>query len=106
MHTPGPWKIAYGNISDADEGFGIASGPQPGLFVCERWPCTTDIEDRQRMRADARLIAAAPELLRLVSEMADSSPCRYDHHGYCQEHFLHMRPCPHERANELLKGFQ
>ena len=22
-------------------------------------------------------------------------PCRYDHHGYCQTHFLDPAPCPH-----------
>ena len=28
--------------------------------------------------------------------------CHYDHHGYCQEHGLHDRPCPVEVLTELL----
>jgi len=63
-HTPGPWHIRYGNISDADEGFGIATKNEADpRLVCECWPCTTTLEHRQQMRADARLIAAAPDLL-------------------------------------------
>lgn len=41
-------------------------------------------------------------LVSLVAELTDSEPCRYDHHGYCQTHYLHERPCPHERAKEVL----
>lgn len=36
------------------------------------------------------LIAAAPELLSCLIEMVEvnDEPCRLDHHGYCQAHFL------------------
>lgn len=29
--------------------------------------------------------------------------CSYDHHGYCQAHFLHDSPCPYSRAKEYLE---
>ena len=32
--------------------------------------------------------------------LADDERCHYDHHGYCQTHFLHERPCPMELINE------
>lgn len=40
----------------------------------------------------------------LVRELVDDGPCHYDHHGQCQGHSLHDRPCPHSRAKELLAG--
>lgn len=39
-------------------------------------------------------------LAECVEPMRDA--CRYDHHGYCQTHFLHERPCPYERARAAL----
>lgn len=41
-------------------------------------------------------------LIHLIDELTDSGPCRYDHHGYCQEHNLHEKPCPHETAKHTL----
>ena len=31
-------------------------------------------------------------------------PCRYDHDGYCQAHYLHERPCPVQSLKELRNG--
>jgi len=44
------------------------------------------------------------ELLSLLSALTDGGECRYDHHGYCQEHgwFYTDEVCPHKRAKELL----
>lgn len=61
-HTPGPWKIRYGGIPDSD-GFGIASDIGDPRIVAECWPCGTTKDLRERMMADAHLIAAAPDLL-------------------------------------------
>lgn len=35
-------------------------------------------------------------ILAAVRYFADprQGPCRYDHHGSCQEHLLHEHPCP------------
>jgi len=48
---------------------------------------------------------AQKPLIDLITELLQPfpDPCHYDHHGYCQEHFLHERPCPFERAKEWLK---
>ncbi len=42
------------------------------------------------------------QLVHLVSELVDQSPCRYDHNGLCQAHSLHERPCPHETGKHAL----
>jgi hypothetical protein len=42
-----------------------------------------------------------PILRRLIAQLIDPDPCRYDHHGYCQAHSLHSAPCPHEQAKAL-----
>lgn len=47
----------------------------------------------------ARVVAT---LLALISELHDDEPCRYDHDDACQSHGSAPRPCPHERARELL----
>lgn len=66
-HTPGPWEIRMGGFSDSDEGFSIASRFDPSFgIVAECWPCTTSTGTRKAIRANARLIAAAPELLDLA----------------------------------------
>lgn len=58
---------------------------------------------------NAELIRAAPEtaarlneLIAVLEDLIDSEACSYDHHGYCQSHSLHEKPCPHERAKKLL----
>lgn len=66
-HTPGPWHIQYGGLSETDEGFGVASKIEPGI-VAECYPPAADAERRRRLLADARLIAAAPEMLRILRE--------------------------------------
>jgi len=38
--------------------------------------------------------------------LADDEDCWYDHHGYCQTHFLHERPCPMELINECSRKVQ
>lgn len=42
-------------------------------------------------------------LLAKVAELYDATPCRLDHHGYCQEHVYFSTPCPHRLAQETLK---
>ena len=44
------------------------------------------------------------ELEELVQELFDEDSCHYDHHGYCQAHSLHPRPCPHERAKVYFRA--
>lgn len=37
----------------------------------------------------------------LVRALRDPVQCRYDHHGYCQTHSLHPRPCPQDQARSV-----
>lgn len=62
-HTPGPWRIdADGVVAGDPEGF------QPfGSCGCCGSPWMSGDSDDQK-RADARLIAAAPELLTALQE--------------------------------------
>jgi hypothetical protein len=41
-------------------------------------------------------------LVKTLAELVDSDPCQYDHHGLCQSHGLHKRPCPHEQTKHIL----
>ena len=59
--TPGPWEIKFGGQDDSD-GFCIVSTVQPGV-VAENWPCGMVAGDRIHVNANAKLIAAAPDLL-------------------------------------------
>lgn len=65
-HTPGPWKIFHGGLK-GDDGFSVGSDnlqAERVKVVAECWPCTiVDNQHRDELRANARLIEAAPELL-------------------------------------------
>jgi len=52
-HTPGPWKVVEGRSGDSIEVFAEKS-------ICEMWRRR---DDSATVRANARLIAAAPTLL-------------------------------------------
>lgn len=62
--TKGPWHVAYID----ENGQAVVSGEHTEVATC--WHhCVTSIE--QEMRANARLIAAAPDLLALVIQYRD-----------------------------------
>jgi hypothetical protein len=69
--------------------------------TCPPRPAAAD-EDRLQ----ASQVAEALELLDAHTWPIDEIPCRFDHHGGCQEHgFLSLEPgekCPTLRAHELL----
>lgn len=56
-HTPGMWE-AQGNVVFSDT---VPNGPECGVLVAA---CGTNNEGIPEQNANARLIAAAPELLR------------------------------------------
>jgi hypothetical protein len=63
-HTPGPWsQDRYGNVIDAKGIQIIATG-----IALTTGYCSSD-----EPRANARLIAAAPDLLAVVKELEESS---------------------------------
>ena len=61
-HTPGPWKVDYDFGSDRPE---IRSYDERLVSVCARqYPMS-----QKTCEANARLIAAAPELLQILQEL-------------------------------------
>lgn len=70
-HTPGPWRQAHDYIEAVPDGEGYAA---PSFDICAMadW-CGEDEDERL---ANARLIAAAPDMLKALREVvacADSS---------------------------------
>jgi hypothetical protein len=62
-HTPGPWEVTeHGHIIDGNPWYSINKGAIDIAY--ERW----SLNDEPTRRANARLIAAAPELLRLLNQ--------------------------------------
>ena len=64
-HTPGPWKVRKGFSSGEYEVYPTRPGEKPG-FKGARWADVATVSEASRgesARANARLIAAAPELL-------------------------------------------
>jgi len=61
-HTPGPWAMDEDKYGEEIDVYPLKDGPPP----MGRWAeiCTVkDYESQDEMRANARLIAAAPDLL-------------------------------------------
>lgn len=68
VHTPGPWRVAY----DDHNGQAVVSSEHTEIATC--WHhCVGSIE--KQMRANARLIAAAPELLAIAEEFLCTLDC-------------------------------
>jgi hypothetical protein len=77
--TQGPWEIRYGAVAESDEGFGIGPKIVGELgIIAECWPCTTTAEGRRQIAANARLIAAAPELLAACQLLVEEMESRFD----------------------------
>jgi len=64
-HTAGPWFIGVSSDDDqihCIDAFDISRG-RGNLEVCKVWGTVNDTEESDQSKANARLIAAAPELL-------------------------------------------
>lgn len=65
--TLGPWVVQFGGMP-TDSGFSICTQNRSAgniKVVAECWPCTIVSEDhRQELFANARLISAAPDMLK------------------------------------------
>lgn len=67
-HTPGPWNRGYGNhVFQGEPGHGYPSGRL--IAICE--PSTRTKADWDQVWANAKLIAAAPELLQALKELTE-----------------------------------
>jgi len=72
-HTPGPWKWTHGQYKSGEWVSSLDAASDDGvLFHCAFWP----IRD-----ANARLIAAAPQLLEALRYYADPENYAEDHWG-------------------------
>lgn len=101
--TQGPWFVIEDHSHDDDNGNGptyfAISVDEDDSVDAIAWMgdgAGTDIE-----RANAHLIAAAPELLAVCIDLVDGEPCRYDHNEFCQEHYC-SKPCKHEQARAAI----
>jgi hypothetical protein len=71
-HTPGPWLCQAIDVEGPDYGVSIAAANLGGLVgAALPWPTEIDSGDMARVEANARLIAAAPELLEALEELSD-----------------------------------
>lgn len=75
--------------------FVLAAGRRRAVGAIE----TSDDEQA----ADHRLLAAAPDLLRIAVYLValNGQPCRLDHEGFCQEHDV-SRPCVVAEARRIV----
>ena len=77
QHTPGPWEVAD-CLMNEDERWVHSS--ELGGVIAGVWPWGDDEVGEQQREANARLIAAAPDLLaaldNLVSFMTDDHTCQ------------------------------
>lgn len=89
QHTPGPWvKALTGQVMHSySQPIAIAQQSAANMVagVFDDVSGGRDVAD-----ANARLIAAAPDLLAALEKMVavHDEPCRFDHNGYCQSHYL------------------
>lgn len=66
-HTPGPWAISWSTFDDGEShGIYADSGP---CFSCVSYGSFLDIKTESEAEANAKLIAAAPELLEQLTEL-------------------------------------
>lgn len=81
-HTPGPWKFAdWEQFGDTRFYISQQEGaPYTPHYsdVCSLIAETVSSEEVAIQRANARLIAAAPELLEILQEMTDDYAERFD----------------------------
>lgn len=80
LHTPGPWKLEYD--------YSLVMPFKRGNYIVTSGPIGPSEADRDELRANARLIASAPELLQALQDMLDMTRFQYKEmatYKYAQE---------------------
>lgn len=67
-HTPGPWLIGYGGCEGDD--YAVITSPHSSRAICNLEP-QDYLKANAELISNARLIAAAPELLREREQLLD-----------------------------------
>lgn len=73
-HTPGPWRVIVNPVRGV-----IVKGPN-GVIIASR-PLCKEWKRNEELYANARLIAAAPEMYEELREMLYYARCVYEQHG-------------------------
>jgi hypothetical protein len=73
QHTPGPWKVVQSFYPAIKEVSGASF-----KISCVMWATDLNEEDYQKRDADLALIAAAPDLLEALKEIAADYADRFD----------------------------
>jgi len=79
-HTPGPWTLEYD--------YSLVMPAKDGNHIVTAGPIGPDESSREEKRANARLIATAPELLQALQDMLDMTRFQYKEmatYKYAQE---------------------
>lgn len=82
-HTPAPWNI----VGKIDAGrFDIKKDDKR----IAQYRCFYADGDIDEIKANATLMAESPNLLKCLIDMVEvnDEPCRFDHKGFCQAHYL------------------
>ena len=91
MHTPGPWDVQPAHQDGAL--FIIGSNLGGLVGAAHGWPTEIESGDYTRIEANARLIAAAPELLDTVR-------------GLLKDHLVYHNTPEHAAARALLRKIE
>lgn len=106
-HTPGPWTVSSDDKLNPDRAFGIVTsiGFPLGKEEGERTEVIAEVCEGSTAKADAHLIAAAPEMLALLRE------CLTDTESACSNAWGDEHPaspddcqfcCTRQRIQEVL----
>ena len=79
-HTPGPWRLRYGKLFEYD--YLLKAGKDTPIAYWNNFKIRT----KKESKANARLIAAAPELLQALRSIAAITTCAdQDQDAMCAE---------------------
>lgn len=95
-HTPGPWSFLIDESGSGDEIFGYDVSAADGRSIVYY-----DNNDDPQTEANARLIAAAPELLEALQGVLEGLPFDGDE----SEYELAQAGCTPTEAAQLAKAF-